>query len=136
MNHKLNCMLPTIAVACLSAANVAFTQSSNWDKYNNAGRIAYEEGHYDEAEKSWSLGLEEAEKLGPDDSRLATSLHNMATVYSTQSKLAEIEQVYKRAATIYEKAQGHSHRDLAYTLNKLALLYMGLGRKAEAEPLV
>jgi Tfp pilus assembly protein PilF len=56
-------------------------------------------------------------------------------LYSAQSRYAEAEPLFERTVTIFEKALGPEHPDLATALNNLALLNSAQGRHAEAEPL-
>ena len=58
--------------------------------------------------------------LGPDHPEVATSLNNLAVLYSAQGKYAEAEPLYKRSLAIHEKALGPDHPDVAISLNNLA----------------
>jgi hypothetical protein len=52
-----------------------------WEKCNNAGKEAFEQGRYAEAEASFLAALREAERFDSQDLRLAKSLHNLANAY-------------------------------------------------------
>ena len=69
----------------------AVAQETSWEKYNGAGTEAYAQGRYAEAEKHWKAALKKAEKFGPNDSRLATSLNNLGMLYGAQSDYAKAE---------------------------------------------
>ena len=73
-----------LAILCLASCSVF--RGMRWDKYNAAGEKAYQQGHYDEAEKQFVVALKEAEKFGGQDPRLAMSLNNLAEIYRTQGK--------------------------------------------------
>ena len=75
------------------------------------------------------------EKFGPEDSRLATSLNNLALVYQAQGKYAEAEPLFKRALAIQEKALGPEHPDVATCLQNYADLLRKMNRGEEAEKL-
>jgi tetratricopeptide (TPR) repeat protein len=77
----------------------------------------------------------EAENFGPQDIRLATSLNDLADIYSAQGQYAEAEPLYKRTLQIKEKALGPTDLYVAPSLMGLADLYYKQGRYAEAEPL-
>ena len=111
-----------IALVALSLLT-ACTQDLSWEEYTEAGLEAYEQARYDEAEESYLAALEEAEKFGDQDSRLATVLNNLALLYQDQGKYAEAEPLYQRALPIREKALGPEHPDIATNLALLALLY-------------
>jgi CHAT domain-containing protein/tetratricopeptide (TPR) repeat protein len=66
---------------------------------------------------------------------IATSLNNLAFLYSVQGRRAEAEPLFKRALAISEAALPADHPDIANSVNNLAALYVDLGRLLEAEPL-
>ena len=53
-------------------------QEARWEKANEAGMKAHQEGRYAEAEQHLTAALKQAEKFGEQDARLATSLNNLA----------------------------------------------------------
>ena len=81
-----------------------------------------------------SLGIRK-KALGPEHPDVATSLNNLAVLYSAQGLYAKAEPLYQRALAIWKKALGPEHPDVATSLNNLAALYQAQGRYAEAEPL-
>ena len=66
---------------------------------------------------------------------MATSLNNLALLYSDSGDYARAEPLYKRLLAIREKALGPDHPDVATSLNNLAELYRATGDYANAEPL-
>ena len=114
---------------------LAVAEPKTWKDYSAAGKSAYQQGRYTEAEKLFEAALKEAEGFGPQDPRLATSLNNLALLYRDQGKYAEAEPLCKRALVIREQALGPDHVDVATSLNNLAGLYSAQGEYAEAEPL-
>ncbi len=106
-----------------------------WEKANEAGTKALQEGRYAEAERHWTAALKEAETFGEQDTRLATSLNNLALLYGNQGEYGEAEPLYQLALAILEKALGPEHPQVAAGLNNLALLYKTQGKYTEAEPL-
>jgi tetratricopeptide (TPR) repeat protein len=135
---------------------LATAQQTAWENYMEAGQKAYEQGDYSEARKMFSAALEEADKFGPDDPRVAisvawvtvlndtqilgpehlavtTSLNNLALLYHNQGKYAQAEPLYQRALAIREKALGPGHPDVADTLENYAGLLRKIGRHAEAD---
>ena len=114
-------------------SELALAQTADWARYTDAGIAATEEHRYAEAEKQFKAAIEEAEKFGPGDTRLATSLSYLAEVYVVQQKYAEAEPLYQRALEIREKAKGPEHHDVLVSLNNLAAVYYVHGKYAEAE---
>ncbi len=113
----------------------ACAQETQWDKHMTTAAKAYQQGRYTDAERSFQAAVKEAEALGPQDPRLATSLNNLAELYRLQGKYAEAEPLNKRALAIRQKALGPAHPDVANSLNNLAGLYHQQGKYNEAEPL-
>jgi tetratricopeptide (TPR) repeat protein len=106
-----------------------------WERHSDAGKTAYRQRRYSDAEKEFLMALQKAEKLGSYDPRLARTLNDLAAVYSTQEKYAEAEPLYRRALEILERGEGAEQPDTATSLNNLAVLYDTQGRYSEAEAL-
>ncbi len=129
---KTRWLLAGVLSLLLWPASCAAPETS-WETSNEAGMEAYEQGRYREAEKRWLAALDEAENFGPDDQRLATSLNNLATLYSAQGNYAQGEPLFQRSLAIWEKVLGPEHPDVATSLNNLAGLYHAQGKHAEAK---
>jgi tetratricopeptide (TPR) repeat protein len=71
--------------------------------------------------------------LVTDEEGMAWTYYNLGDLYADQDKLAEAEQMYKRALRGYEKALGAKHTSTLGTINNLGLLYANQGKLAEAE---
>ena len=113
----------------------ASAQETRWDSIMADAAKAYQQADYAQAENLFLAALKEAEKFGEQDSRLATSLNNLALLYDTQGKYAQAEPLYQRALAIDQKTLGPDHPDVATSLNNLALLYYNQSKYAQAEPL-
>ncbi len=135
MNHFRPRASQFLALAALLWTYAAQAQSTLWETHNDAGREAYRAGRYAEAEKEFQSALAEAEKFGPSDSRLATSLNNLAQLYRAQGLYERAEPLYKRLLAIREKALGPDHPDVAMSLHNLAALYLTQSKCERAEPL-
>ena len=86
-------------------------------------------GKYREAEKPAKELLAIVEKaLGPDHPSTATSLSNLALLYSNQAKYDQAEPLYRRSLAIDEKALGPDHPSTATSLNNLAALRRAQGK--------
>ena len=117
------------------ATAVETPRPETWEKLKAAGWEAYREDHYAEAEKHFVAALQEAERFGEQDLRLATSLAHLAVFYDAQGKHAEAEPHCRRALGIRGKALELQHSDVAESLKDLAGLYHAQGKYALAEPL-
>ena len=111
----------------------ASAQETRWDNLNKAATEAYQRADYAKAEKLLLAALQEAEKFGEQDPRLATSLNNLALFYKTQRRYAQAEPLMQRALAIREKALGPEHPDVATVLENYAALLHKLNRDAEAD---
>ncbi len=95
-----------------------------------------EQARYDEA-----LALAERARalreraLGGAHPLVASSLNDLARVYTEKGDLASAEPLYKRALGIVEKALGADSPDVAACVNNLAELYSKKGDLGRAEPL-
>ncbi len=137
-------------VLCLTfGLALASAQQTAWENYLEAGQKAYEQGDYPEARKMFSAALEEADKSGPDDPRMAisvawvtvlndiqilgqehpataTSLNDLAKLYHGQGQYVQVEPLYQRAMAIVEKALGPYCRKLGLTFK---MVTRGLGSR-------
>ena len=83
-------------------------QDTPWTTYIEAGKKALGAGDYAEAEKMYLLALKTAEEYGPSDTKLATSLNNLAVLYRTQGRDADAEPLQRRSLAIREKILGRA----------------------------
>jgi CHAT domain-containing protein len=72
--------------------------------------------------------------LGREHPDVATSLNNLALLYSSQGNYGKAEPLYLRSLAIYEKVLGREHPDVATSLNNLAGIYQSQGNYGKAEP--
>ena len=73
---------------------------------------------------------------GPDDTRLATYLNDLALLLQDTNRLGEAEPLMRRALAIDEASLGKDHPNVAIGLNNLARLLQDTNRLGEAEPLM
>jgi len=117
----------------LLLSSVALSEDSLWQKINSEGKELREQGRYDEAEKASSHALAEAEKLGPEDYRVAISLNELAIVCHLRGRLDDAERLYRRALGIWEKLP--KRLETATALSNLARLCLDRTNYAEVERL-
>jgi tetratricopeptide (TPR) repeat protein len=108
-------------------------QGTLWEEYSQDGLSAYSVGQYEEAEAFFTAALEEAERGGKPDERLATSLNNLATAHTALGRHGGSEALYRRALAIRENLHGPEDPAVASTLSSLGDTYRLLGRYGEAE---
>jgi len=89
-----------------------------------------------DTERELLAELHEAEQKGSNDLPFATTLYNLAILRRQQGRLAEAEQLYRRAMEIREREEGPNHPDVATTLNNLAAVQAAQGHYDAARPLL
>jgi tetratricopeptide (TPR) repeat protein len=104
-----------------------------WERYNLAGQQAMSSGKSADAEAQFRMALQEAEKIGPQDPKVALSATNLANCLRQQGKLAEAESFYKKAIEVKEKAFGPLHHELIGVLENYAKMLRAAGREKEAD---
>jgi tetratricopeptide (TPR) repeat protein len=102
--------------------------ASNWDTCIQVGERAFEKGDYVEADELLSAALEEAEKFGEGDIRLATTLLDLAKVNTDQGKYSDAQPQLERALRIQNKVSPDSP-DVAVTENALGVLNLHMARR-------
>ena len=102
-------------------------QEARWEKANEAGKKALQEGRYAEAEQHLTAALKQAEKFGEQDFRLATSLNHLASLYNAQGRYDEAIASYKRAVKLKP--------DYVYVLYSLGVAHYNLGVDYESKGL-
>jgi tetratricopeptide (TPR) repeat protein len=126
----------TIAACLFFALSRAFAQSEidAWKDLIVKASYAAEARDYAKAEQIYSQALHEAERFGPDDPRVATSLNGLGDTYRKEKKFAEAETAFRRSYSILEKASGIDSMDLANVNLNLAGVMFDEGRQSMAIP--
>ena len=107
------------------------------DLLSSLGTTLYELAEWPEAEALLrrALAIDE-ETFGPEASRIASHLSNLAALLLATNRLAEGEPLMRRALAIGEASCGSEHPRVAIYLNNLAQLLKDTSRLREAEPLI
>jgi tetratricopeptide (TPR) repeat protein len=111
-------------------------QDTLWNTWRQGGLQALHEGRLADAERLLTAALEQAEKYGLDDLRVADAANDLAVVYANSGKPLEAELLFARALTIGEKGLGADHPGVGATVQNLGILYATQERYREAEPLL
>jgi tetratricopeptide (TPR) repeat protein len=106
-----------------------------WERYNLSGQQAMSSGKAVEAESAFRLALQEAEKIGRDDPKVAQTCINLANCLRQQGKFADAEPLYKRAIAVKERNFHPLHMELVPVLENYAKMLRAAGRDAEADKL-
>jgi tetratricopeptide (TPR) repeat protein len=109
-------------------------QGAHWETLNTRVKNLYTHEKYAEALPIAEEMLQTAEEAwGPNDSRVAVSLDDLASIRSAQDNFAAAEPLAQRAQKILEAATPPDPRQVANALNTLGSVYMKAGKLAEAE---
>src|SRR5438105_4545418 len=112
-------------VVCLAGAQLALGAAdsvAHWRESLNQGNESRRRGKYADARRSYLEALAEAEKFGPDDSRLAATLNNFGALLFDYGDYAQAERMLRRALGILERTVPAGDADVVNALNNLATL--------------
>jgi tetratricopeptide (TPR) repeat protein len=129
------------ALACLALGVAAgrAQDAAAWQRQIDEARRLYQEKGPEKgpaaAEPVLQAALIEAEKFGPEDPRVAVTLHDLANLNAVAGNGDRAEEQYRRAIGILEKLRGPDHLQVALVRLGLADLYAAQTRVAQAEPL-
>jgi len=123
-------------VAALAWPGFAVAQDTLWNTWRQGGLQALQEGRLADAERLLTAALEQAEKYGLDDLRVADAANDLAVVYANSGRPLEAELLFNRALAIGEKGLGADHPGVGATIQNLGILYATQERYREAEPLL
>lgn len=121
-----------LSVGSASLAGWVYYRSS-WRYAIEAGRHAFYNRKFDEAERHFVDAMNRSRKFGGNDLRHAMSLNNLAELYRVQGKLDVAEPLLKKALDLKTEILGPGHLDVAVSLNNLALLQHDRSAFEEAE---
>jgi tetratricopeptide (TPR) repeat protein len=112
----------------------ASAQQSEWASHMQSAKQARQAGNYDDAEKHFQAAIEEAERMGPDELRMASSLNSVALLYQAQERYREAERLFERGLMLLERKLGADHLDVATCLANLGMLQVRRREWLKAEP--
>jgi tetratricopeptide (TPR) repeat protein len=102
--------------------------------YHNIGAILHSRGDFAAAEEPGRKVRDISRRLlGEDDTRTMLDAAAYAGILDGLERYPESEPIYRRALTIFEKAFGPGHYEVAATLHNLAAVLAARGCPEEAE---
>jgi tetratricopeptide (TPR) repeat protein len=117
----------------IQALAYGLPEDSTWGTLDQVGVRAFEQGDYTEAQELLEGAVKEAEKFGPEDLRLASSLNNLGRCLMEQGLSEKAEPVFKRALAIREQKTGPDSVEVAEIFNSLGTVYELRKKPADAE---
>lgn len=107
-----------------------------WDTYEAEGKIPVEQGHYGEAENLIHAEIEQAERIGSLNPRLAGSLNELGILYAKQHKYQQAEPLFQRSLGVCVAVLGSDHPDVAVILKNIGILKASQKQYVEADLLL
>jgi tetratricopeptide (TPR) repeat protein len=106
------------------------------ESYTRSGNYQQAQKYYQQAQEYYQQARTLLESvLESDHSEVATSLNDLAAVYTAQGRDTEAEPLLKKSLAILEKFLEPDSRSLADAIMNLARCYNNQGKYNEAEPL-
>ena len=136
MTRLIRKCMPLVMLAALAWPGLAFAQDTLWNTWRQGGLQALHEGRLADAERLLTAALEQAERYGLEDLRVADAANDLAVVYANSGRPLEAELLFSRALAIGEKGLGADHPGVGATIQNLGILYATQERYREAEPLL
>lgn len=135
MKRQIPWLLIVLLEAGLRMSAGAASPEARWKNDLERANKLRTQGRTIEAVKLYTAAVKEAERFGPNDRRLATSLNNLGVLSMFQGRPAQAEPLLKRALKIRKKALGPGHPAVAQSLNNLAAFYNDQGKEPAADAL-
>ena len=108
-------------------------EEDRWRAQHEVAVMALQQGRYPEAASLFLVAVQQAEKFGTQDIRLAESLNGLAQVYRYQQNHVEAEPRARQSLKILEDELGALHAGLIPSLVNLGGITRATGKYAEAE---
>jgi tetratricopeptide (TPR) repeat protein len=89
---------------------------------------------YPKSEQMFQQALHEAERFGPADPRIGTTLNSLGLVYKGEKHYADAESAFRRSLGILEKAYGYDSIDVANVNFNIATVMAEQGKQAASMP--
>jgi tetratricopeptide (TPR) repeat protein len=126
---------------CATAPQAIPAPPLGLDEQIETGLKAYHQGHHDNARRVLRAALQEADRGGVEDLRVAAILNIITAIdtfehYGSREWYAQQPIALDRMLAIAEKALGPEHPDLVLSLTTVAGLHLAKEKRAQAEPLV
>ena len=101
---------------------------------HGTGMYLAEQARHTEAEPLYQQALQIWEQaLGPEHTKVASSLDGLANLYFDQGKYTEAEPLYQRALKIWEQALSPGNAAMSIPMSNLMILYRKQGKYDQAE---
>src|SRR3984957_17437734 len=97
MRNRVNLYVLILFVMFSCGNGVRGASQNEWKEHINAGLAAIKQNQDATAKEEFLLAIQEAEKFGPNDGRLAHSLNDLGALYVKQGEFEKAEPILERA---------------------------------------
>lgn len=112
---------------------VSNEHTSKWRIFTDQGRELFLQGKIEEAEKFFTLAIQEArEGFGERDPHVASSCNNLAELYRVRKMLDKAEPLYLEAVNILEQSFGPEDIRLGVAYHNIGQFYIAQRKLEEA----
>jgi tetratricopeptide (TPR) repeat protein len=127
--------LSAVTLVLSASTVVSRADDAEWTGAEEKAEKAFVDGKYQEADTLWKTALATAEKLGPNDLKVAQTINQMTHLFVHEKRYDEAVPLLKRALDIRVKSLGENNMLTAENVGNLALIDHKLGDDLEAEKL-
>lgn len=131
--------IATKVIWAISACYVVYAgyHSIPYYTHTSFGKKSFELGNYPEAEREFSLALQEAKekKFSPKDPRLANAYNNLGEVYRAEGKFPQALEAAQNAYNLAKDGLKKQHQGRVFVITNLAGINKDLANYAQAEKL-
>lgn len=125
------------ALFTMASTNVTLSADDTlWKTWRDGGLHAWQEGRLRVAEQLLIAAMEQAEKFGLDDVKVASTANDLAIVYATAGQIMEAEVYFHRALEIGERRLEPDHPIIGVATQNLGILYVRQQKYLGAETLL
>jgi len=130
----LSFLLAAALIVPVFAQQAADPAEDAWKNFSLKALYAAGGKDYAKAEEFFLRAVHEAERFGPMDPRVGTTLNSLGLVYRAEKKFSEAEGVDRRALAILEKAYGEDSIDVGNVNYNVASVLIDQGKSPAALP--
>jgi len=112
------------------------TRGTHYPNHEAEENTSVERGQYGEAENLLHAEIEQAERIGSLNPRLARSLNELGVLYAKQHKYEQAEPMFQRSLGVCVAVLGSDHPDVAVILKNIGILKAFQRRYVEADLLL
>jgi tetratricopeptide (TPR) repeat protein len=128
------CMAAVVVLLLLAGRPAAAQDDDAWKGLVIQALYAASARDYVKSEQVFQKAVQEAERFGPEDPRVGTTLNSIGLVYRAEKKFTEAETSFRKALAILQKTYGTDSIDVANVNFNIASAMFEQGHQQPAVP--